>query len=79
MAVVGFAVRVMTTSSVEAVQGELLIVQRKVYVVPATPVNPEVGLEGVVIVPPAPDTMLLVTVPMVSVFSAIVAEVAHSV
>lgn len=79
MATVGFAVNVMTTSSVEALQGELLIVQRNVYVVPATPVKVEVGLDGVVTVPPAPLTMLQAPVPTVAVFAAKVAEVAHTV
>jgi len=69
----------MTTSSLEAVQGELLIVQRKVYVVPATPVNPEVALDGVVTVPPAPDTMLQAPVPTAGVFAARVADVAQTV
>src|SRR6185503_9595346 len=42
---------VMTTASVDTVQGELEIVQRRVYVVPAVPENADVGLDGVVIVP----------------------------
>ena len=45
---------VITTSSVLAVHGELEIVQRKVYVVPAVPLNVEVADVGVVTVPPAP-------------------------
>ena len=69
----------MTTSLVEPVQGELLIVQRKVYLLPATPVKAEVGLDGVVTVPPAPDTMLHEPVPTVGVFAANVAEVAQTV
>ena len=60
-------------------QGELLTVQRKVYVVPATPVKAEVGLDGVVTVPPAPDTRLHAPVPTAGVFAARVADVAHSV
>ena len=39
------------------------------------PVKAEVGLEGVVIEPPAPETMLHAPVPMVGVFPAKVAEV----
>ena len=69
----------MTTSSVEAVQGELLIVQRKVYVVPATPVNPEVALDGVVTVPPAPDTMFFMLGRMLGSSLVPVAELLRSV
>ena len=39
------------------------------------PVNAEVGLEGVVIDPPAPDTMVHVPVPTVGALPAKVAEV----
>lgn len=73
-AVVGLAVNVITTSSVEAVQGALAIVQRNVYVVPAVPANAEVGLLGVVTVPPAPEMMLQDPVPIVGVFAAKVTE-----
>jgi hypothetical protein len=38
-------------------------------------VNPDVGLEGVVIVPPAPETMLHDPVPIAGVFAANVVEV----
>jgi len=34
---VGFCVKLIVTSSVEALHGELLMVQRKTYVVPAVP------------------------------------------
>ena len=43
--------------------------------VPAVPVKADVGLVGVVIVPPAPDTMLQEPVPMVGVLAARVVEV----
>ena len=43
--------------------------------VPAAPEKAEVGLEGVVIVPPAPETMLQEPVPTEGVFPAKVVEV----
>ena len=64
------ALNVTSTSSVEAVHGLLLMIQRRVYVVPAVPVNVEVGLEVVVTVPPLPLTMLHAPVPTVAVFAA---------
>ena len=75
LATVGFAVKVITTSSVEATQGELEMVHLNVYVVPAVPVNADVGLLGVVMVPPAPLIMLQVPVPITAVFAAKVADV----
>lgn len=45
----GFCWNVIMTSSVDEVHGGLLIVQRRVYVVPATPENVLEGLEGVAI------------------------------
>jgi hypothetical protein len=42
-------------------------------------VKPEVGLLGVVTVPPAPETMLQDPVPIVGVLAASVVEVAQSV
>ena len=69
----------MTTSSVEAAQGALLIVQRKVYVVPAVPLNVVVGLAAFTKEPPAPLTIVQVPVPTVGVFAASVAEVAQTV
>ena len=50
--------KVIVTSSLDGVHGALLIVHLKVYVVPATPEKVEVGLEGVVILPPAPETIV---------------------
>jgi hypothetical protein len=46
------------TSSLEAGQGALLIVQRNTYAVPAVPVNVLVGLVGAVMVPPVPPMIL---------------------
>ena len=67
--------KVIITSSIEAAHGVLAIVQRRVYVVPAVPENADVGLEGVVIVPPAPETMLHEPVPIAGVFAAKVVDV----
>lgn len=66
---------VITTSSVEAAQGELDIVQRRMAT-PGTakPVTPEVGEEGVVIVA-VPETTVHVPVPVVGVLPAKVAVV----
>ncbi len=69
-AAVGFRLNVITTSSVEAVHGLLLIVQRKVYVEPAVPVNVDVALDAVVTLPPVPETILHAPVPTVGVFPA---------
>ena len=65
LAVVGFWLNVITTSSVDAVHGLFEIVHLKVYDVPAVPAKVEVRLVGVVIVPPVPLTMLHVPVPTV--------------
>ena len=66
---------VITTSSVEGVQGELEIVQRKVAVPgTANPVTPEVGELGVVMVA-VPETTLHAPVPTVGVLPAKVAVV----
>ena len=72
---------VITTSSVEGKQGAFEIVQRRVYVFPATPVKAEVGLEAVAIEPPAPEMMLHAPVPLVGVLAAkfvVVAQTAWS-
>jgi hypothetical protein len=55
---------------VDAVQGELLMVQRNTYVVPAVPINVLVGLDGSVMDPPDPLTMLHEPVPAVGVLPA---------
>jgi hypothetical protein len=74
-AVVGLRLNVITTSSEEEAQGELVIVHLSVYVLPATPLNAEVALEGVVIVPPVPDTIDHAPVPTVAALPANVTEV----
>ena len=67
------AVVVITTSSVEGVQGALEIVHRNVAVPgTANPVTPEVGDPGVVIVA-VPDTTAHALVPTTGVFPAKVA------
>ncbi len=58
MATVVGAVKEIVTSSVLAVHGGLEMVQRKIYVTPVIPENPEVGLDGVPMVPPAPEMIL---------------------
>jgi hypothetical protein len=59
----------MTTLSV-ATQTPLVTVQRNVYEFPATPEKFDVGLEGVVIVPPVPLIIDQAPVPGESVFPA---------
>ena len=68
---------VIITSSVDAVHGLFDIVHRKVYAVPAVPVNADVPDDGVVTVPPVPDMMLHAPVPAEGVFAASV--IPHSV
>ena len=46
---------------------------------PCTPVNPDVGLEGVVTLPPAPEMMLHDPVPIAGLVAAKVAEVVQMV
>ena len=71
----GFCWNVIVTSSVFAAQGGLLIVQRNVYVDPIVPVNVLVGLDGVVMFPPKPDTILQAPVPVAGEFPANVVDV----
>lgn len=73
---VGTALLVMITSSIEAVQGALEIVHLNVLAPTPRAVSPEVGEEGVVIVP-APEINVHKPVPTVGVFPARVAEVAQ--
>jgi hypothetical protein len=68
----------MITSSVDDVQGELLIVHLKVLAPTPNPVTPEVALVGVVIVA-VPVTTLQVPVPAAGVLPARVVVVAHMV
>jgi hypothetical protein len=67
---VGVVLNVITTSSVDGVHGLFEIVHLKVYVEPAVPIKVEVGLEGVVIFPPVPLTMLQAPVPTEGVLPA---------
>jgi hypothetical protein len=70
---IGVVFIVMLTFVDEDAQGGFEIVQAKVYVVPALPVNVDVGLVGDVIVPPVPDTIVHNPVPTTGVFPASVA------
>lgn len=74
--VVGVPLTVIVTSSVEGVQGALAMVQRNTLAPTPNPVKPEVGEEGVVIVP-EPEILVQVPVPVVGVLPASVAVVAH--
>ena len=65
-----FWLNVIFTSSVEMPHGGLVIVQRKVYAVPAVPVKVLTGLVEVVIVPPAPLTIFQTPVPTTGVLAA---------
>jgi hypothetical protein len=67
VATVGTWLNLITTSSVDAVHGLLDIVHLRVYVVTAVPLNVEVALAGVVIVPPVPLTILHKPVPIAGV------------
>ena len=73
--VVGFLLNVMLTLSLEGVHGEFDIVHLRTYAVPAVPVKVDVGLVGVAIVPPAPDTMVHNPVPTKGVLAASVTVV----
>ena len=67
--------KVITTSSAEGAQGLFAIVHLNVYVLPAAPVNVEVALDAVVIVPPNPDTMLQAPEPTAGMLPASVTVV----
>jgi hypothetical protein len=71
------AVLVITTSSVEAVQGALEIVHLKVFAPTPSPVSPEVGDEGVVMVP-VPEINAHNPVPTPGAFPARVVVVAQT-
>ena len=62
--------KVVMTLLVDAAQGLLEMVHLNVYVAPAVPLNVEVGLEGVLIVPPDPEIMLQAPVPTEGVLAA---------
>jgi hypothetical protein len=66
---------VIVTSSVDEAHGGLLIVQRRVYVVPARPEKVLEGFDGSSILPSEPDTMLQLPVPIEGVFAASVVVV----
>ena len=69
-AVVGLSGNEITTSSVDAEQGELLMVQRNVFVLPAAAVNVVVALMFEPKVPPLPEKTDHVPVPEVGVLAA---------
>ena len=75
---VGIATPVIVTCEVEGVQGALEIVHSKTLGPVPKPVTPEVGEDGVVIVP-EPLINVHAPVPVVGVFPAKVAEVAQTV
>ena len=68
--IAGKVLKVITTSSVDAEHGELLIVHLKVYVFPATPLKVEVGLDGLVTLPPDPLIIPQFPVPTIGAFAA---------
>ena len=70
-----FWLNVIFTSSVDGVQGALVIVQRSTYVVPAVPVKVLVGLVGAVNCSAYPLTILHAPVPTAGVLAARVAVV----
>jgi len=70
--------KTISTSSEIGAQGLLLIVQRKVYVVPIVPLNVDAGFVGEVIVPPAPETIVHKPVPTAGVFAASVVVPPHT-
>jgi len=67
---------VIVISSDDALHGLFDIVHLKTYVTPAVPLSVEVGLVGVVIVPPVPLTMVHNPVPTLGVLPARVADMA---
>jgi hypothetical protein len=75
LAAVAFWLKVIITSSADAAHGELDMVHLSVYVVPVVPLNVDVALVGVVIVPPTPDTILHTPVPAEGTFPASVTVV----
>ena len=78
-AAAGALLKIMLTSSEDAAHPGLERVQRSVYVVPAFPVNVDVGEDAVAMVPPAPAMIVHVPVPDTGGFPASVAEVPQTV
>ena len=74
---VGVALLVIITSSKDAVHGAFDIVHLKVFTPTPSPVIPDVGLPGVVMVP-VPLISVHVPVPIVAVLPASVAVVAQT-
>ena len=72
---VGFFGKAITTSSVEGVQVELVMVQRKVYVVPAVPIKVEVEEAAFEKEPPVPEITVQAPVPTVGAFALSAVEV----
>jgi len=70
-------VRVIVILSVEGAQVPFEMVQRNVFVPTPKPVTPEVGEDGVVIIP-APAIRVQAPVPMTGVFPASVAVVSQT-
>ena len=64
-----------STSSVDEVQGAFVIVHLRVYVFPATPLKVEVGLEVFPKDPPVPLIILHVPVPTAGALAASVTDV----
>ena len=69
-------VDITVTSSELELHGLFEIVHLKTYVMPEDPLNVEVGLVGVVIVPPVPLIVVHNPVPTLGVFPARVADIA---
>ena len=61
---------VIITSSVVAEQGAFVTVHRRVYTVPRVPVKSEIGSEGSVTVPPAPEMIDHSPVPILGALPA---------
>ena len=69
-AVVGFRLKVIATSSNDAVQGALEMVQRRVYAFPATPEKVDVGELALLKEPPVPLTTLQLPEPIAGLLPA---------
>ena len=67
-----------TTSSEEDGQGALLMVHRRVFVLPGVRVKGEFGMDGFTIVPPVPETTVQLPVPTVGVLPVKVVDVLQS-